>query len=101
MLVTGNLVSTEWKVGSRLKSYINTKDHKTRLPCFGSDILLCCGYYDGGIFFFFFSGRGGGINTRHLVKPVTWQRGNQMPLEGEGCSVFDGRSENARTQVNT
>ena len=94
----GNLVSTERKVGSLLKSYINTTDHKKRLPCFGSDILLRCGY-DGGIFFFFFSGRGG--NTRHLVKPVTWQRGNRMPLEGEGCSVFDGRSENARTQVNT
>ena len=95
----GNLVSTEWKVGSLLKSYINTKDHKTRLPCFGrlSDILLCCGY-DGGIFFFF-SERGG--NKRHLVKPVKWQRGNRMPLEDVGCSGFDGRSENARVQVNT
>ena len=94
----GNLVLTEWKVGSLLKSYINTKDHKTRLPCFGSDILLCCGY-DGGIFFFFFSERGG--NKRHLVKPVTWQRGNRMPLEGEGCSGFDGRSENTQVQGNT
>ena len=30
MLVTGNLVSTEWKVGSLLTSYINTKDHRRR-----------------------------------------------------------------------
>jgi hypothetical protein len=35
--------------------------------------------------------RTGGGNKRHLVKPVTWQRGNQMPLEGEGFSGFDGQ----------
>ena len=90
MLVTGNLVSTEWKIGSLLTSYINTKDHRRRDSrvsevTFYSVVVIMMVEFSSS------SSQDGGGNTRHLVKPVTWQRGNQMPLEGEGFSGFDGQ----------